>query len=78
MSDPNKFRVLGWIGVSRQLQKIMEAHVHSTPNGITPSCISCTAFHEQTEICETYNARPPARIIAFGCSSYRDKDDIPF
>lgn len=46
--------------------------------GLTASCISCTHFDETNEICKKANARPPARIIAFGCNLYDDFDDIPF
>lgn len=56
-----------------------------TFDGITPSCISCEHFEEHgrsgaypPETCRKYNARPPARIIALGCPSYMDNDDIPF
>lgn len=46
--------------------------------GMTSSCISCLAFNEASEWCKTYGARPPARVIAFGCESYDDEDEIPF
>lgn len=43
------------------------------------SCINCLHFDEhQGEICRVYKARPPARVIAFGCISFADDDDIPF
>lgn len=47
-------------------------------DGILESCISCEYFHEKSEICKKYHQKPPARIIAFGCSSYSDIDQIPF
>jgi hypothetical protein len=40
------------------------------------TCINCAHFHEQTEICELAQARPPARVIAHGCPSYTP--GIPF
>lgn len=77
--EQNKFRVLGWIGVSKAIQKVMEQHVSSVPNGIVPSCLSCEYFIETPdEICDAYKQRPPARVIAFGCPTYKDKDPIPF
>jgi hypothetical protein len=46
--------------------------------GFTTSCLSCVSFVEQTEFCKKFKARPPARIIAFGCSEYFDNEEIPF
>ena len=42
------------------------------------SCINCLHFNEKEEICKLYKARPPARVIVFGCSSYADVDEVPF
>jgi hypothetical protein len=44
-------------------------------NTACKSCITCGHFVEKTEICSLYNARPPAKVIAFACPSY---DFIPF
>lgn len=46
--------------------------------GMTSSCISCVHFNEPTEICKLFKARPPAKVIAFGCRHYNDSDEIPF
>ena len=46
--------------------------------GMTTSCISCLHFDEASEICKAFKQRPPARIIAFGCKTYEDKEEIPF
>lgn len=40
-----------------------------------PTCMTCLYFDEQTEMCTRYNARPPARVIAYGCP---DHDSLPF
>jgi hypothetical protein len=37
-------------------------------------CVNCKKFNEQTEICSKWNARPPARVITFGCELF---DMIP-
>lgn len=42
----------------------------------TRTCLTCDHFNEPGELCKLYNARPPARVIAFGCPSYQD--EIPF
>ncbi len=40
------------------------------------NCLTCTYFVEHMEMCERFNARPPARIIAYGCEKH--SDEIPF
>lgn len=55
---------------------VLEAHVN--PLDLHPSCLSCGHFNEGSEICTLYNQRPPARIIASGCPSYSDLDEVPF
>lgn len=45
------------------------------------SCMNCINFREhQSETCGLTNPliRPPARIIAYGCPQWEDKDEIPF
>jgi hypothetical protein len=47
--------------------------------GVLQSCINCNHFNEATEICRgvtPFTARPPARIIAYGCPSH--SAEIPF
>lgn len=47
------------------------------------TCINCVKFNEQQEYCAFFRARPPARVIAFGCNTkayeenYLDAE-IPF
>ena len=52
-------------------------------NGLVHSCMTCTYFREHAtenglpaEQCILYGQRPPARVIAYGCESW--KDGIPF
>lgn len=46
---------------------------------LSQSCLNCLHFNETDEVCRVWNARPPARIIAFSCgTAYEDRDDIPF
>lgn len=42
------------------------------------SCLTCSYFREAEERCTKFNARPPARVIAYGCDQYIDNDVIPF
>lgn len=40
------------------------------------SCVTCYKFDEPSEMCKPANARPPARVIAFGCAAW--DGEIPF
>ena len=74
-----KFRALALIGFGNLFEKTLRNHMMREGDGMTPSCISCEHFTESTEECAAAQGqRPPARIIAFGCNVYRDRDDIPF
>ncbi len=45
------------------------------------SCINCEHFELQPttlEKCKLFNARPPARIIVYGCEKWMEKDEISF
>lgn len=42
------------------------------------NCLVCNNFNETTELCKLANQRPPARIIAYGCPSFEDKEQPPF
>lgn len=56
--------------------------------GIQATCITCIHFSEYPrndanerhngEFCRLFNGRPPARVIAYGCNSYANDDEIPF
>jgi hypothetical protein len=39
------------------------------------TCLNCLNFDEATETCALAKARPPARVIAYGCPSF---DSCPF
>lgn len=45
--------------------------------GLWRTCITCMKFVENTEHCSQFGARPPARVIAYGCPAY-ENDEIPF
>lgn len=45
---------------------------------IMQSCIVCLHFNEESEICSKFQARPPARVIAYSCPDFSDADDVPF
>lgn len=39
------------------------------------TCITCKYFDETSEQCSQFKVRPPARVIAFGCSAYDQDED---
>lgn len=56
----------------------MKACIEAYAEELVQTCITCTEFNEQSEFCRKYNARPPARVIAYGCPSYFNEEEIPF
>jgi hypothetical protein len=58
--------------VARRLEfqrEALRAHVWQ-------SCMNCEHFKKQEELCTVYKARPPAHVIAVGCTEY--EWEIPF
>lgn len=47
-------------------------------SALTKSCMNCTLFREDSELCMRFAQRPPARVIAYGCSEHEDVNEIPF
>ena len=41
-------------------------------------CTNCRNFDKQAELCSIAKQRPPAHVIASGCPSFDDEDEIPF
>jgi hypothetical protein len=74
--------------VARQLKKIPHELQNAILNILNnngrrtdyfQTCISCTNFEKENEVCKLAGTRPPAKVIADGCTSYTDNDDwIPF
>jgi len=46
----------------KELIKILDTNLKS--------CINCTQFNHETEVCNKFNARPPAKVIARGCPDW--------
>jgi hypothetical protein len=45
---------------------------------LVKTCITCASFRESDEQCTKFKARPPARVIAYGCKDYFNEEEIPF
>lgn len=41
------------------------------------SCLNCEKFDESNELCNAFNARPPARVIAKACDGW-GYAEVPF
>lgn len=76
MSTP-KLRTDAYYDVQTALNNALETTCKQ--NGLLRSCLNCHHFIEAKEGCKLANMqRPPARVIAYGCPSWEDKDEIPF
>lgn len=42
----------------------------------TRTCITCDSWEPGKELCNRFQKRPPAKVIAFGCPAY--ENEIPF
>lgn len=42
------------------------------------NCLNCEFFDENKEYCKRYDAKPPSRIICYGCEGHCDMGNIPF
>jgi hypothetical protein len=58
--------------------QVLNAATNAIARGLFKTCITCIDFKEAAEHCRAFNARPPARVIAYGCKSYTHTDEIPF
>jgi len=56
----------------------LRAHLYEENADFLKTCLTCVCFDEKLEYCKKYKARPPARVIAYGCRDYFHNDEIPF
>ena len=73
MDHTEKMDLLGGI---EQLREYVEKIALMAPPKPADNCLNCCSFHEETEQCAKYKARPPARTIAEGCPAW--DLEIPF
>lgn len=78
MSTDNKIQPVLREDKAYELKNYIYKMVTEYRGEVTRSCISCSLFKESTETCTKFNARPPARVIAYGCKDYFSEDEIPF
>jgi hypothetical protein len=53
--------------------------IHALDQPLYKSCLNCIKFNEKAELCNLYNQRPPARVIAYSCGDkWEDVKEIPF
>lgn len=62
-----------------EFRAYFESYLEAYQPELVTTCITCLNFRENHgEICAKFNARPPARVIAYGCKDYFAPDEIPF
>lgn len=65
------------LDLKSSLDGIVQRYIETSPFPFQ-NCLSCCHFIEQTEVCRQFNAKPPARVICFGCDKFEDVNQIPF
>jgi len=68
--DTKQFAKEVGIELGQDLERILLEQIRT--------CLNCIQFDEATEKCALCNQRPPARIIASGCSKHVMEKEIPF
>ena len=66
------------IDATYDLQAALNIALQNLDQPLYKSCLNCLLFNERAELCNKYNQRPPARIIAYGCKDWEDIKEIPF
>lgn len=59
-----------------QNQKPIEAQRSDAAHLLLRTCVKCDTFDHEAEVCKRFNARPPAKVIAYGCDEFIE--EIPF
>lgn len=59
------------------LRVALENAVKEALPPVQRTCLACVHFDEPSEHCKRYSARPPARVIAYGCDAFV-LDDVPW
>lgn len=66
-------------GAADAIHQLMLSISLQDKDAFTESCVNCVNFDEPKELCRKFQQRPPARIIAYGCTDYEDVETtIPF
>lgn len=68
MTPSQKFKE----GMRELIQEVMEEH------DLWKTCLNCKFFNEAQELCARCvpPARPPARVITFGCEAFEEIDRV--
>lgn len=67
------------IELKKAIREATDEAVHDVlfTSGYLQTCLNCTKFEEEKEVCTLAGARPPARVIAFGCEAFVEAEDEP-
>lgn len=67
------------VDATYDLQAALNAAIANLDQPLYKSCLNCLKFNEKAEICNLYNQRPPARVIAYSCGEqWEDLQGIPY
>jgi len=61
---------------SKQPEQECKLHEELIYCGIVRSCLNCELFNRDLETCQLAGARPPVKVVVFGCPKWTL--DIPF
>lgn len=59
--------------IASAVRQALKDNIHPFKN-----CLNCKHFEEKSEMCNSYHAKPPARVIAYGCPEHDDMYSVPF
>lgn len=77
-SDPNAVRPRIREDVLLDFREYLLDYMRACEGELVRSCLTCAVFQESSELCGKFKARPPARVIAYGCKDYFNEKEIPF
>jgi len=65
--------------ISEELSRDITLKLEVVLNKVLTTCLNCKHWsNDANEYCILFNAKPPAKIIVFGCDNYMDIQEIPF
>jgi hypothetical protein len=76
MMDPTRIEMANEL--SQYLIPILQKTLKKALEDATKCCINCVMFDEPNVMCKEFKMTPPPKVIAMGCPSFMDNEDVPF